>query len=215
MGYTPKTGDALAQDVAYRVSSVATLAALKAIPAKKRHEGLVKLVEVDNSLWRFHSSSSLTNDNALVAAPDSGSGRWLLCPGTVTMRLPITYATADATALLTLQAGQEMFVRQLYWEVSTNFTGGSSSAIGVSSNKTAFTTKGDLLGGATGDVAATLLAASSPAVGTVGAGADTVAKLRKIFVATDTVRFDRITSAFTAGAGNVCVVVDLLKNAGA
>jgi hypothetical protein len=95
-------------------------------------------------------------------------------------------------------------------------TGGSSSAIGVSSSKTGFTTKGDLLGGATGDVAAALTAALSPANGTIGAKMDTVAELHTtLWKAADIIRFDRITSAFTAGSGAVNVVADILTNAGA
>jgi hypothetical protein len=96
-----------------------------------------------------------------------------------------------------------------YWEVTTGFTGGSSSAIGISSsNSTGHTTKGDLLGGSGGDVAATLVAGYPS--GTIGA--DIAAGL--MMVAADTVRFDRITSAFTAGAG-AAHLVGFLVNPGA
>ena len=93
-------------------------------------------------------------------------------PGCAYLVLPFTFATADATALLTLQAGQQLRLWDLYWQIAADMTGGSSSAIGVSSNKTGYSTKGDLLGGASGDVAASLTLALSPTVGTIGAKVD-------------------------------------------
>ena len=214
MTYAPKHRPDPLLDLAPRISSVATLTALKAIPAKSRDHGAVKHVEADHSQWYFHSSSALDGDDALVAEPASGSGRWLRMPGRAYLSLPFTFETADATALLTLQAGQQLRLWDLYWEISTDLTGGASSAIGVSSNKTGYSTKGDLLGGATGDVAASLTEALSPTVGTIGAKLDGD-DARAIFIEANTIRFDRITSAFTAGAGNVVVVADILKNAGA
>jgi hypothetical protein len=85
----------------------------------------------------------------------------------------------------------------------------------VSSAKTGYSTKGDLLGGATGDVLAGLTTALSPTMGTVGAGFDTLAKRRALWVATNTFRFDRITSVFTAGVGAVNAKVTLISNPGA
>ena len=135
-------------------------------------------------------------------------------PGRAYLVLPFTFATADATALLTLQAGQQLRLWDLYWQIAADMTGGSSSAIGVSSNRTGYSTKGDLLGGASGDVAASLTLALSPTVGTIGAKVDGD-DARAIFIEANTIRFDRITSAFTAGSGSVVVVADILKNAGA
>lgn len=214
MTYAPKYSPNPQTEIAPRLSSVATMTALKAVPAKSRDHGAVKHVEADNSLWYFHSSSTLTGNDILVATPASGSGRWLRMPGRAYLSLPFTFATADATALLTLQAGQQLRLWDLYWEISTDLTGGTSSAIGVSSNKTGYTTKGDLLGGAGGNVEADLTEALSPTVGTIGAKLDGD-DARAIFVSANTIRFDRITSAFTAGSGSVVVVCDILKNAGA
>lgn len=214
MPYDPKYPPNPQTELAPRLSSAATLAALKGIPPRLRDHGAVKMVESDGSLWYFHLTSSLTGNDVLVAAPSTGSGRWLRLPGRAYLRLPFTFATADAAALLTLQAGQELRIWDLYWEIDADMTGGAASAIGVSSNRTGYTTKGDLLGGATGDVAAGLTAALSPTVGTIGAKLDGD-DARSIFVATNTLRFDRITSAFTAGSGNVVVVADVLRNAGA
>ena len=203
-----------------KAASVATMTALKALAAggPARVHGNEVVVDADGSRWRFHSTSTLTGDDVFVATPADSptAGRWLRATGAVRLSLPITYATADAAVLATLPTGSELKISDLHWEITADFTGGSSSAIGVSSAKTGFSTKGDLLGGASGDVAATITAALSPAAGTAGAKMDTLAEVRAaIFKAADTIRFDRITSAFTAGTGNVIVVGQLTKNAGA
>lgn len=197
-------------------ASVATLTALKAIAAADRMHGMEVLVDADQSRWYFHSTSALTGDDILVATPAAGTGRWLRMPGMVDLALPIAFGTADAAVLLTIPAGARLQLVNLYWEVSADFSGGSSSAIGVSSAKTGFSTKGDLLGGATGDVAATLVASAGIVPGTVGAKLDAVSEIHDaIWLPTNTIRFDRITSAFTAGSGFVHVVGQLLRNAGA
>lgn len=214
----PNYGETLARSVALRISaSVATLAALAAIPARDRDPGMLALVTADNSQWVFSSSSSAADASQnLVVTPAAGSGRWLRVPGTLNLALPFTFATADAAVLFTVPTGALLLIRKLFWTITADFTGGSSSAIGVSSTKTGFTTKGDLLGGASGDVAATITAALSPANGTIGAKVDTVGELHTtLWKAADILRFDRITSAFTAGTGAVNVVADLLANPGA
>ena len=124
---------------------------------------------------------------------------------TVTSKPSLT----DAAILATLPAGARLKVMGAYWEITTGFTGGSSSAIGISSsNSTGHTTKGDIHGGSGGDVAATL--ADGYPAGTIGA--DVAAGL--MMVAADTLRFDRVTSAFTAGVG-AAHIVGFLTNPGA
>lgn len=210
-------GETLARSVDLRLhAALATLALLAAVPADDRTDGQLALVQADGSLWRFSAAADADDaSGTLVVAPDSGSGRWLRIPGAARLVLPFTYATADATALLTVPDGCLLLLRKLFWTIDADLTGGSSSAIGVSSAKTGFTTKGDLLGGASGDVAASLTAALSPANGTIGPKMDSVAELHAaLFKAGDTIRFDRITSAFTAGSGAVNVVADILANPG-
>lgn len=214
----PPYGETLARNVALRIASfVATVAALAAIPADERSDGMICIVAADGSQWRFSASATATDaSRAIAVAPDSGSGRWLRSLGASRLVLPFTFATADAAALFTVPDGALLLLRKFFWTIDTDLTGGSSSAIGVSSSKTGFTTKGDLLGGAAGDVAAALTAALSPANGTIGAKMDTVAELHTtLWKAGDIIRFDRITSAFTAGGGAVNVVADVLANAGA
>jgi hypothetical protein len=210
-------GELLAREVSARISRpVANVAALAAIPRDMRADGQIICLG-DGSLWRFSQAATASDPSGnLVVTPDAGAGRWLRMPGSLRLILPFTFATADAAALLTMPTGALFLVRKAFWTIDTDLTGGASSAIGLSSNKTGFTTKGDLLGGAAGDVAASLTAALSPANGTIGAKLDTVAELHSaLWKAGDTFRFDRITSAFTAGAGAAHVVGDLLANAGA
>lgn len=124
------------------------------------------------------------------------------------LKLPIAFGTADAAILFTVptltNGAAALQIDSLYWEITTSFTGGASSAIGVSSSNTNFSTKGDLLGGASGDVAATLVSTGvTYKGGTLGTKFGSNGKI--MLIAGDTIRFDRITSAFTAGAGYVHV----------
>jgi hypothetical protein len=191
-----------------------TRALLKSIGSDDRAHGSVRHLP-DGSVWYFHATSVLTADDVLVVAPNAGSGRWLRAPGFAYLELPFTFATADAAVLLAVPAGAKLQLIDPSWKVGTSLTGGSASAIGLSSNKTGFTAKGALLGGATGDVLATLVAAATNTMGTIGSAWDTLAKQRVIWEPTENVRFDRITSAFTAGAGNACIAANILVNAGA
>ncbi len=220
------TGPTEARLLSQRLAApVATLAALKAIPAMRRNDGMRITVTAAPSAgggnYRFSLASALANDDQLAVEPTAGAGCWLRETGAVDLAFPIAFGTADAAVLYAMPVGARLLVQEFWWEVTTSFAGGSSSAIGVSSNKTVPTSwvgKGDLLGGATGDVAATLVATAPDDIvaGTVGTDFDTIAKRRgAIWVATDNFIFDRITSAFTSGAGFVHVSGILLANNGA
>lgn len=193
-----------------RPLSIATLAALKALEAldPTHVDGNEVLCAADGSRWVYNSSSSATGDDVLVVDPTNAAGRWLRAPGMVDLRIAIGFGTADGAVLLTLPAGARMLVRRCYWEVTTAFEGGSSSAIGLA-GPSPHNTAGDLLGGAGGDVEATLTAGVK--LGTVGADIAAGVMLK----ATETVTFERITSAFTAGAGFVHIVGELVLNPGA
>lgn len=104
-------GDFAAQTVSERIAApVATTAALTAIPASRRVDGMIALVQADSSLWVFNSSSS-AGAAAGVLAPDSGSGRWLLCSGgagsdyKTSVRAASTANVADLTACSTTMDG--------------------------------------------------------------------------------------------------------------
>jgi hypothetical protein len=127
-----------------------------------------------------------------------------------TLALPVTFNTTDAAVLFTVPTGFRVMIRETFWEVTTPFTGGVSSTIGLSSSNANYNTKGDLLGGAAGDAAAVLVATGALAKG--AAGAKMGPPRRVVLVAGDTIRFDRITSAFTAGVATAHVQYALLPS---
>lgn len=190
-------------------SGVADKTALAAIAAASRFDGMIVMVREDGSLWRFVAAGTADEDEAqeLVIAPAAGTGRWLAADKHKTLKLPVAFGTADGEAILTVPAG---FVLRLagfpFWDVTTGFTGGTDSAIGLSTSITGYTTKGDLLGGATGDLAAGLTAGVKP--GTLGGELDDHVGFQALaFVEADEIQFDRITSVFTAGEGFACIPV--------
>jgi hypothetical protein len=190
-------------------SGVATKAALSAIVAASRFDGMQCMVRADGSLWRFVAASTADEDEGqeLVIEPDAGTGRWVTADKVKTLKLPIDYTLANGDAILTVPTGVALrLVAQPFWEVTTGWTGGSSSAIGVSTSLTGYEVAGDFLGGAAGDVAATLVAGVIN--GTIGDELGDITGLKAmLFVAGDELQFDRITSVFTAGEGFVCVPV--------
>ena len=197
-----------------KTASVATIAALKALASvhPAHVDGNVVMVAADGSEWVYNSTSALTGDDILVVDPTNAAGRWLRKVGRTTLYLPFSYATADGATLLTVPTGCVLKLDSAHWKITADMTGGASSAIGIDSSID--TTPGDILGGASGDVAATLTAGTK--AGTVGAKMDTDTELHaQVLPAATTIRFQRITSAFTAGSGYVGLVVDILANAGA
>lgn len=202
-------------DGTYLAASVATLTELKTITTGDSDliHGNEMFVDADGSCWVYNSTSTLTGDDILVVAPTGvTTGRWLRKVGHVALRLPFSFSTADGATLLTIPAGCVFKLDSTHWDITADMTGGSSSAIGIAGTNN--TTAGDLLGGASGDVAATLVAGVK--AGTIGAKMDTVTELHaQLFVATNTITFERINSAFTAGSGYAVLVGRLVKNAGA
>jgi hypothetical protein len=191
------------------IASVATIAALTAVAAADRYNGQLMLVQANNSLWRFNSTAAMDEDTAqeLCLAPDAGTGRWIRADKAFILKIPIAYTNTDGQAVETIP---ESFALRLgghgYWEVTEAWTGGSSSAIGISSNISGYETGGDLLGGASGDVAATLTAGI--AAGTQGGELDDEAGFHALLFEEDSeFQFDRITSVFTAGSGFACFPV--------
>lgn len=186
---------------------VASLAALKLVAAVDRADGQIRMVVADGSLWRFAATSVLTGDDFLVAAPAAGMGAWIRVDREVDITAAATFATTDTTVLYTVPAGFQLAVPMAYHHVTTSWTGGTSSAIGCSSSGAGLTAQGSLLGGASGDLAASLLSTGAYAKGTIGTLAG---KPGGLLVGGDTIRFDRIASAFTAGASTIHVTVRVL-----
>lgn len=199
---------------------VATMTALKAIPASERFGGMIVTVLAgtsgDAETWRFHATSTAADASEnMVATPAAGTGRWLRNDKVIALLLPFTFATADATALFTTPAGCRLLVRDAWWDPLVSLSGGTNSAIGLHASPTGWSTKGDLLGGAAGDVAATLVGSGTREVGTIGAKMATLTNARLMLEAADTIVFDAITSAFTAGSANARVLCNVVKNVGA
>lgn len=201
-------GDVLAQELAPFVTRrIATLAALKAYGAEDRVDGMVVSLNSDNSRWKYSLSSVVTGDDQLVVSPTDTIGRWIRADKFVDLTAAATFATADAAVLYTVPTGFRLLLDVPYHNVTTSWTGGTSSAIGCSSSNGGLSTKGDLLGGAGGDVAAGLLSTGAYAKGTVGAK---IGKPGAVLIAAETVIFDRITSVFTAGASTIHIPVHVL-----
>lgn len=187
--------------------SVADRTALAAIVAGSRYDGMVVFLQVDGSSYIFDSDSAITADEngVLAVAPAAGSGMWLRNDQHVQASLAIDHTTADAAHLLTVPTGFVIKVADdPHYDNTVAFSGGTNAAIGVSESIAAGSTKGDLLGGATGDLAAAL--GTGIKLGTAGTKMDTIANRRAhVLVAGDYLRFDRIADNFTAGAGFVRV----------
>jgi hypothetical protein len=179
-------------------SNVAGSATLAALKGASLTDGATYTVAADGTQWRYAATSVLTADDFLVASPTSGTGRLLRLDTDIDITAAVTFATADAAVLYTVPAGFQLALGVPYIHVTTSWTGGSSSAIGASSSAAGLVTKGDLLGGSSGDVAAGLLSTGAYAKGTVGTD---IGKPGALLVGGDTILFDRITSVFTAGAG--------------
>lgn len=183
---------------------VADFTALKAIAAADRANGTRVLKLDDGSQWRFASASTLTGDDLLIATPAAGTGRWIRVDRVVDLKLPIVHTAADATVLYTVPAGFRLRPTVPFWEVTTAFTTGATGAAGISSNNAAFSTNGDLLGGASLDAAASLTLGLIG--GTVGAKVGAPAT---VLVGGNTILWDK-TSTFTVGAGFAHVPVEVL-----
>lgn len=209
-------GETKARHVAQRIATACVaISDLQAIDSDNRFDGMICAL-ADGSKWKFNATSTAVDATSnLVVTPSVGSGVWLRQDSLVALSLPYTFATADAAALFTVPVGARLHPIDSWWDTIADHTGGSSSAIGLSTSVTGFNTKGDLLGGASGDVAATLVAANVRQTGTIGAKMATRTLGRLVLIAADVIRYDRITSVFTAGSGTARVLCAVLANPGA
>jgi hypothetical protein len=118
------------------------------------------------------------------------------------LHLPFDFSTADAATLFTVPTGYDLYISRAFWKIVVSMTGGTTPAIGVSSDDTNHNTKGDILGGASGDLTATLVSTGRPYKGgTLGAKYASNGVI--VIPAGKIIRFDRIADAFTAGSGYV------------
>ncbi len=187
----------------------ADLTALKAIAAANRFEGMFAVLKSNGSTWRFAATSTLTGEDFLVASPAAGTGKWLRVDKVVDLVFPIDETTADATALYTVPTGFVLGVDHAFWHVTDTMTTGSAGAAGLSSSNTGLNVKGDILGGATGDLVATLVSTGVYAKGTIGAKMNGRPGL--VIIGGETIRYDLIAGTYTGGdmeaRVRVCVLV--------
>ena len=112
--------------------------------------------------------------------------------------------------LFTVPTGVRLAIHRAGWDVDTSWTGGSSSAIGLSSSNAAYNTKGDIQGGAGGDLAAAMTGPGFRGGSAIGAKFATNGFI--VLVGGDTIRFDRIVSAYTAGSGRAQLWCSILPS---
>lgn len=174
------------------VAVVAQISAGIAVPARYR--------------FVVGSTSPDNNSSQLIIVPGTnpGSGKWVRADPMVDLVLPVTFATADNTALVTMPA--ELTFAPIYgtmfWEMTSSWAGGVASTIGLSMQNPAHPrNKGGLMGGVAGNSGFTSACFYQPTLGTDMSG-NTQAP---ILSPGGKILFDRITSAFTSGAGNAHV----------
>ncbi len=154
------------------------------------------------------SVSPDNNQSQLVVVPGTnpGSGKWVRLDSSFDLILPITFATATATALATVPA--ELTLLPLYlnpfWEMITAWAGGIASTIGLTwSNAAGTGSDGGLLGSAAGDGT---FPVRSFYRGTPGS--DFAAGLKRIVLPpAATIIYQQLVSAHTSGTGNAHVPV--------
>jgi hypothetical protein len=135
-------GDRTARDIAKDIhASVATLAALSAIPESERIDRMLCIVATDNasSLWRFNAGGTETVNSDNYRIPDDGDGNWeIVTPGLMLAVDEFTDpATADAAGLEAATTVSTS-VRTV-----TSFLAGGVAALAAYPRNITFTTAGN------------------------------------------------------------------------
>jgi hypothetical protein len=122
--------------------------------------------------------------------------------GPIHLKLAIDKTMANNATLATVPTGLKLQILSAYWEVAVSWSGGTNSAIGVNSDDTDYATAGDILGGAGGDVAATLVSTGRVYKGgTIGAKFGTNGIV--VVGSGKLIRYNKVVDTFTAGSGYV------------
>jgi hypothetical protein len=151
--------------------------------------------------WQVGYAGSDATAQLVVDPGAGGTGKWVCVDKYFNMHFTnITFATADAAVLFTVPTGFRLAPWRFFMETGNAWSGGAG-AIGVSSSNAAFNTKGDLMGGAAGDVAANMGAAGFH--GTIGTkmAASYTTRPPVVLVAGDTIRWDVVVAGYNAGNG--------------
>ena len=179
-------------------SNVAGVASLAALKSASLTDGATYTVAADGSQWRYALTSVLAGDDFLVATPASGTGRLMRVDKDLDIAAAFGFATADGAVLYTVPAGFRLQLAAPFWSVSTTFTTANAGAAALKSSNAGLNTAGDILGGSTGDLVATLVSTGAYAKGTKGTK---IGNPGTVLVGGDTVIYNLIAGAFTAGAG--------------
>jgi len=161
---------------------------------------------VGPSTFRFVAGAAAADATAqLIINPAVGaaSGQWQCVDPFFVLLFDsntVTFALANNAVLFTVPVGYRIAPQLYVLEVGTPWTGGTNSAIGMNSSNAAYNTAGDLLGGAGGMVAADLTAGFRGKIGAKMA-AMYATQPPVVLSAGDTMRWNRIVDAFTAGNG--------------
>lgn len=155
-------------------------------------------------IWLPTSTSPDNNQGQLVVIPTAGgTGRWIRRDPLIDLILPVTFASADGLQLCLVPAELTLLpcIAAPFLEVTTIWAGGVASTIGLSmSTPSLGRTKGNLGGAAVGDSGMTSTFFKQFTLGSQFAPGLTQAP---VLSPTSQIFWDRITSAFTSGAGNV------------
>lgn len=120
---------------------------------------------------------------------------------TYSAKIPVDFSIVDATVLFVVPFRSILLPDSTFLEIVTGFTGGTSSAVGLSSAQAPYTTKG-MLGGGSGGYLTAVIGSAGIVRGIQGTGF-TAAPNIMLLEAGSNIRWDLIASQYTAGAGFV------------
>jgi hypothetical protein len=156
--------------------------------------------------YRFSTGSNAPDNNqsqlAILPTTSPATGHWLRCDPVIDLVLPVTFANTDNQNLVTIPTGFTLapIYAATMLEVTTAWAGGAASTIGLSySTPSLARTKGNLAGGAAGNAGFTSTFFAQMTLGSQFAAGLAQAP---VLSPASVILFDRITSAFTSGAGN-------------
>jgi hypothetical protein len=162
-------------------------------------------------IWLPGSTTPDNNQGQLAVLPTTGSasGRWIRRDPAFDLLLPVTFANTDNQQLVLVPAEMTLLpvYAGIFLEVSTAWGGGATPTIGLSfTNGTVTRTKGNLAGGAAGNGAFTYVTYRQMTLGSqYSIATGTVDAI--VLGPGSTILFDRITDAYTSGAGNFHIPV--------
>jgi hypothetical protein len=163
------------------------------------------------SRFRFVAGATAVDATAqLILNPivGSASGQWQCVDPFFVLQFnsnTITSALANNATLFTVPTGYRIAPVRFVLEVGTSWTGGTNSAIGISSDNAAYNTAGDLFGGAGGNVAADLTTGGFRGTNGTKMAAMYATQPPVVLVAGNVMRWNRIVDAFAAGNGVLSV----------